>query len=264
MRFAIVDGKKTEASKGAIGLCPRCCLPVLAKCGEVKVHHWAHRGNRTCDPWWENETAWHRSWKGNFPTDWQEVIHSNHNGDKHIADVKTEHGWAIEFQHSFLNPDERRTRDTFYTKLVWVVDGLRRARDKLQFNDALKGAVAVFNSPLILRLTLPVECRLLKEWSTCNAPVFFDFQDANASGDSALWLLYPKTNCEVYLSPFSRNKFIEFHHDNRFDEMATNIILAIRDVLAGPQRTSVAIAQNSRPNRLPYFGPYLSRRRRRL
>jgi len=264
MKFALIDGNRAEASKGAKGLCPSCGSEVIAKCGEVKVHHWAHKGNRTCDPWWENETDWHRSWKGQFPTDWQEVIHSDQNGEKHIADVKTECGWVLEFQHSLLNPEERRAREDFYTKLVWVVDGLRRKRDRGQFVDGLKRAGAVWNAPLILRVPFPEECRLLKEWLECSAPVFFDFQESNESKDSVLWLLYPKTDGEVYLSHVARNTFIEFHQNNRFDELAKNVIFAIRDFLASNRRTSLATRQDSSPIVLPRVGGYSVRRRGRL
>ena len=118
MKFALINGVKTEASKGANGICPYCGSKLVAKCGEIKINHWAHIGNRNCDPWWENETDWHRSWKGKFPNDWQEVIHRSDSGEKHIADIKTESGWVIEFQHSFLNPEERRSRIAFYKKLV--------------------------------------------------------------------------------------------------------------------------------------------------
>jgi competence protein CoiA len=45
---------------------------------------------------------------------------------KHIADVRTIGGWVIEFQHSTLNPDERRSREKFYQRLIWVVDGTKR------------------------------------------------------------------------------------------------------------------------------------------
>lgn len=69
MKFALINGDKAEATKGAKGVCPSCGSELIAKCGEVKVDHWAHKGNRNCDPWWENETDWHRSWKGNFPKD---------------------------------------------------------------------------------------------------------------------------------------------------------------------------------------------------
>lgn len=43
-------------------------------------------------------------------------------GEKHIADVKTDSGWVLEFQHSNINPKERLSRNSFYPKLVWVVD----------------------------------------------------------------------------------------------------------------------------------------------
>ena len=74
MKFALVDGNKTEATKGAKGICPICGSELIAKCGEVKINHWAHKGIRNCDPWWENETEWHRSWKNNFPAEWQEIV----------------------------------------------------------------------------------------------------------------------------------------------------------------------------------------------
>ena len=87
MRFAINNDIKIEATKGAKGICPSCGSELIAKCGEVKVNHWAHKGSRNCDPWWENEMEWHRSWKTNFPTEWQEVVHFDSSGEKHIADV---------------------------------------------------------------------------------------------------------------------------------------------------------------------------------
>ncbi len=158
MKYALVCGKKTEASKGAKGVCPSCGSELIAKCGQVKVNHWAHKGTRNCDPWWENETEWHREWKGHFPTDWQEVVHKSDTGEKHIADVKTEQGWVLEFQHSFLNPEERLSRNTFYPKLVWVVDGLRRQRDQQQFQKILEESAVINQKPLIRKVNFPDEC----------------------------------------------------------------------------------------------------------
>jgi len=66
-----------------------------------------------CDPWWE-ETTWHRDWKAMFPVEWQEVVHHAPNGERHIADVRTEHGFVLEFQHSPLEPVERQARESFY------------------------------------------------------------------------------------------------------------------------------------------------------
>ena len=132
MRFAFFKDERIEATKGAKGVCPCCGSELIAKCGEVYAHHWAHK--KKCDDhWWENETEWHRNWKNQFPKEWQEVIHRDESGEKHIADVKTSEGWAIEFQHSYLKPEERRSRNNFYNKLIWVVDGTRRKTDAKQF-----------------------------------------------------------------------------------------------------------------------------------
>jgi len=46
--------------------------------------------------------------KDQFPADWQEHVQHAETGERHIADVKTSRGWVIEFQHSYLKPEERR------------------------------------------------------------------------------------------------------------------------------------------------------------
>jgi competence protein CoiA len=134
MKFATVQGQKREAVPGAYGACPSCGGTVIAKCGDTRVWHWAHKGARVCDQWWEPETEWHRNWKNEFPADWQEVIHLALDGERHIADVKTTSGRVIEFQHSFLKAEERVAREAFYGRMVWVVDGCRRKRDVSQLD----------------------------------------------------------------------------------------------------------------------------------
>src|SRR5262245_49311923 len=118
MKIALVDGNRLEARPGLSGKCPYCQSAMIAKCGERRVWHWAHRGVLKCDHWWENETEWHRNWKNNFPVEWQEVIHTAENGEKHIADVKTASGRIVEFQHSHLEPVERRSREAFYEPML--------------------------------------------------------------------------------------------------------------------------------------------------
>jgi competence CoiA-like predicted nuclease len=78
---------RREAQRGLLGGCPDCGAIVIAKCGHVRVPHWAHQGIRTCDPWWEPETEWHRTWKNCFPEDWQEISHTSITGEIHRADV---------------------------------------------------------------------------------------------------------------------------------------------------------------------------------
>ena len=103
---------------------------MISKCGKVKLWHWAHKTTDMCDPWWENESLWHRAWKDHFPKDQQEVSHVNPvTGDKHIADVKNAFGLVIEFQRSTMSEVERVSREVFYQDMVWVVDGSRGAHD---------------------------------------------------------------------------------------------------------------------------------------
>lgn len=78
----------------------------------------AHRSRRSCDPWWENESDWHRSWKNHFPAGWQEIVLSGPYGQRHIADVKTAAGLVLEFQHSPLAPMERHARENFYRNMA--------------------------------------------------------------------------------------------------------------------------------------------------
>ncbi len=229
MKYALVNGDKTEATKGAKGFCPICGSEVIAYCGEIYVNHWKHKGNRNCDPWWENETEWHRSWKGKFPKDWQEVVHFDESGEKHIADVKTNSGWVIEFQHSYLRPEERRARNAFYRKIVWVVDGNRRKTDISQFNKAIEKSTVICEEPLVLRVHISEECRLLKEWDNSNSLIFFDFQEVNSPKQIKLWFLYPKISSgETFISTFPRSYFIKVLNENKFNALLKNTIIPNR------------------------------------
>ncbi len=225
MKFALVNGEKSEATKGAKGLCRICKAELIARCGEVKINHWAHKGKRKCDPWWENETEWHRSWKNKFPTEWQEVVDYDANGEKHIADVKTQTDWVIEFQHSYLKPEERRSRNIFYNKLVWVVDGSRRITDKKQFSKILQENRIIIENPPTIRVHFPEHCRLLTEWSDSNSFVFFDFNGSNENENSLLWLLYPKMRSgNIYLSRMKRSHFTQYSNNDGFDKLVREVI----------------------------------------
>ncbi len=123
MQLALVNGQKVEAFSGGRGHCPICGADTIAKCGPRIMHHWAHYRVRDCDPWWENETPWHREWKNKFPTECREVSHTAENGEIHRADIKTHTGIVVEIQHSAITDAERVSREEFYQNLVWVIDG---------------------------------------------------------------------------------------------------------------------------------------------
>lgn len=246
MKYALVNGEKEEAAKGAKGLCTSCGSELIAKCGEIKINHWAHRGNRNCDPWWENETEWHRSWKNNFPKEWQEITHTNEkSGEKHIADVKTASDWVLEFQHSQINPEERNSRNEFYPKLVWVLDGTRRKRDKINFHRILDEFTIKSNVPKLKAVIGQDDCKLIEEWHESNAFVFLDFQDEDEAGKLIVWFLFRKrAENKAYLLPVLRDDFIELHKKNGFDEFIENTIAPFIKKLEHNEKMEVEMEQS--------------------
>ena len=219
MRFAFFKDERIEATKGAKGVCPSCGSELIARCGEIKIHHWAHKKNCN-DHWWENEKEWHRNWKNKFPKEWQEIIHKDESGEKHIADVKTPDDWVIEFQHSAIKPEERRSRNEFYnknSKLIWVVDCKRRKTDVKQFTNELFYSFGT-SSPSILEVY--ADSRLLKEWKNNNSYVFLDFGNIEIDG-SDFWCICPLAyDRKAFVTPISRRKFIDYlNNNNAFEKM---------------------------------------------
>jgi len=175
MKFALIGNTKTIAYKGAKGICPNCGSEVIAKCGDLKQQHWAHKAISNCDPWWENETEWHRNWKNNFPIAWQEIIkYDSQTGEKHIADICTNEGLIVEFQHSHLDSIERLKRESFYKPMIWIVDGTRLKRDYLRFLSAseyfhrtnMRGVFHVISPDKVFP----------KDWLKSKVPVIFDYK----------------------------------------------------------------------------------------
>jgi hypothetical protein len=263
MKFALVNGQRQEAQPGLSGKCPNpnCGHPVVAKCGRVKIRHWAHQAGRLCDRWWENETRWHRAWKNRFPIDWQEVVHHSQAGEKHIADVKTDRDWVIEFQHSRLEPEERRSRETFYGKLIWVVHGTRRERDVGRFFKAWGEGSPVGNSAFVRRLRSD-ECALMREWADSNAPIFFDFGDEQP----LWWVTYGRPSGSAYVLQFPGADFIEMHRSAGTQAVPFDDFLKkLNELVAGQEALRQAQAVNRPFPQPPYGGsPVRNRRRRRL
>lgn len=203
MQFALVDGQRTEAQKGLKGTCPVCDQAVIARCGTIREPHWSHKNLSECDHWWEPETDWHRAWKSQFPKEWHEYLHRAPDGEKHIADVKTPQGWAIEFQHSHIKPEERQSRDDFYSPLVWVVDGKTRTKDQAQFYGVLNSGEQI-GAELVKTFTKG--SALLRDWESCRWPVFFDF----GKDDDLWWLIKGSPDGPTYLSSLSHDDFVRF------------------------------------------------------
>lgn len=219
MKFAIVDHVSVQAQPGLKGICPGCGGTVLAKCGTERLHHWAHQTIKACDIWYEPETEWHRAWKNNFPSEWQEIfLPDPQTGEKHMADVRTSHGVVLEFQHSNIDPKERISREDFYRNMVWVVDGTRLKRDFPRFVKARKDLRVLAHG--IFWVNFVDEC-FPSAWTKSAVPVVFDFRGVEPINDTKdirhdLYCLFPGLiGMDSVLAVLSRKAFIDAIMDGK-------------------------------------------------
>lgn len=213
MKYAIVNGKKVEATSRAIGKCPHCGSEVRGHAGKIIVNHW-HHVVKDCDPWRKPETQWHLDWKGHFPKANQEVQYCDNKGEKHIADVKTPRNLVLEFQNSSISLDEIESRNNFYKDIIWIVN-LKKQKNQFILEGQLPDAFSDYyernilmpiseirRSPIFDSMAVIQKSKIINKykeevsnhfvyrwkyerhyWSRNPKPVFLDFCD----GD--LWLL---------------------------------------------------------------------------
>lgn len=245
MKYALVNNVKLEAAKGLLGICPICQEQVIPKCGHYRINHWAHKSLENCDKWWESETKWHRNWKNMFPKELQEIVaYDEITGEKHIADIKTQSNLVVEFQHSNISEEERVSREVFYKKMVWVVDGTRRKNDFNKFCSLI--SYGLLNVPRTNVYVLKNRFYgIPNEWRKCKVPVIFDFKGTddvlnidyiiidNDQRRKPLWCLLPTSEIDpsfVVISVFSRENFVDAVMKDAFTINYNSLIQHIRNV----------------------------------
>lgn len=242
MKYAVLNNKRIEPQKGIKGaICPICGEFVIPKCGEQIIHHWAHKSNANCDPWWESETEWHRQWKDNFAKECQEIIlYDDKTGEKHVADVKTKTGIILEFQHSPMNIKEQYSREQFYKNMVWVVDA-RTYYDKFKQNIKLLEHCKSNKNYFYIKIDSYEKQNICfpKRWLEASVPVIFDFginddiEDYDYNMQKKwLWCVFPEkftknlgywfdeTICGIYLK---KETFV--NRVSNFDSFYPNIVI---------------------------------------
>lgn len=113
------NGDLVLATPRAVANCPGCDARLRPKCGAAKkqIWHWAHV-TKECDAWHEGEGEWHLAWKSRAPRECTEVILGPHR-----ADIRTREGIVIELQASPIDAIEIGERESFYGKMIWLLDG---------------------------------------------------------------------------------------------------------------------------------------------
>jgi hypothetical protein len=152
LRFANIDGEKRLPFPTGRGLCPCCGGLLVAKCGQIKTHHWAHDRKDDCDSWSEPIGPWHLWWQNLVGPKFVEVAKGIHR-----ADVVGSHDVVIELQHSPISPEDITARESHYGNMVWLFDATHR------FGYMKSGSRAFFTLGQTKHLDL------------CKRPVFLDF-----------------------------------------------------------------------------------------
>lgn len=161
------DGRRVSAVPGIQAACPSCKSVVIAKCGDVVVHHFAHKSAEDCDRWSEGESDWHAGWKMRWAEEYREHVF----GNRHRADVYS-FGYVVELQHSGIGVAEIEEREAFYGKeaacgMVWLFDATE-AVDGERFRTEPEGPAGA-----------PIQHNFFwfqsrKTIAACRAPLFLD------------------------------------------------------------------------------------------
>jgi hypothetical protein len=152
LRYAKVAGQKQLPFPKGRGTCPICDGQLIAKCGAIKTHHWAHKNRDDCDTWSEPIGPWHLWWQNLVQMEFVEVVRGPHR-----ADIVGNGGVVIELQHSPISAEDIAARETHYGDMVWLFDATQR------FAYMKSGERAFFTLGQTKHLEL------------CSKPVFLDF-----------------------------------------------------------------------------------------
>lgn len=151
--YAMVEDARQLPFPRGRGHCPACRGQVLAKCGSIKVHHWAHVSGQECDTWSEGIGPWHLSWQNLIRPEFVEVPLGMHR-----ADILGDGDTVVELQHSAISPEEIEEREKYYGKMVWLIDATQR------FGGLISGPRFFFSFGRT------------KHLQACQKPVVLDFQ----------------------------------------------------------------------------------------
>ncbi len=107
--------------------CPVCGTLLVPHKGDVRRHHFKHKGDHACVDSWGGtycDSEWHHAWQERFPLDNREVTLAL-GSVRHRADVIVGQT-VVEFQHSRLAKERYDDRNAFYGdlgyKVAWLFD----------------------------------------------------------------------------------------------------------------------------------------------
>lgn len=135
-------GVKVEPSRDLVdAYCPYCGCKLIAKCGDINRHHWAHVVDSNCKFYGENEGEWHLNWKRLFNTDFVEVQIGDCRADVVCGDT------ILEFQDSTIDVNTIKDREFNYDRrgytVLWIVNLNDIDRNRIFIRDAKYDSLAL-------------------------------------------------------------------------------------------------------------------------
>ena len=201
MKYALLNGQYVTATphqKGAV--CPLCLSEMVARCGTINVHHWAHKKGAHCDAWCEPDSEWRHRWLDSFSG--CSVEQKLEKGkEKHLIDVQTELGTNILLRRGRIKEAELAKMEDFFPNLVWIVDVGSSQRAADQFKKLYQDDDISHSFDNVWETSMG-DKGLPSAWTSCRYPVFLDFSNAKDLPEyisKYLWCLMPyEVNSLVY------------------------------------------------------------------
>jgi len=193
MLYAKKNNEKIRAKPNKTASCPYCEKEMIPKCGDIKIWHWAHKHNQTCDYSNKVETYWHLKWKKMVKEKNCEV-RTEKKDELKIADIKNDSEKVIELQHSPISIREMRKRENHYDDMIWLFD-MNERYDNFHFKirgEDSKNQYVTFNWKWPWEKIKNIKYR---------SPIFFDFSNHLMNYDNWSELDYELKRFKNY--PFS-------------------------------------------------------------
>lgn len=255
MEFALSnDGKRIKPTKQEKGFCNICGKQLRPHFHRSYEPHWAHISKEECDPWWENETPWHKNWKSLVDEEFREIPIEKY-GEKHRADIRLFSGTVIELQNTPISYEVRHNREIFYENMLWIIH-LPKAKIEIIQSCFVKGLfddifVKIENipswifqephsSPIMLDLDNPDWVFYITEFTVANNT---NARTINAFGNFFSKKDFIKDILKSYLFNLDLSPYIPFHRHREYKKRQKPLIAAREDLKSLKTRLGTAIKQ---------------------
>lgn len=108
-----LNDQKIKAEPNIKAFCPGCSQPLISKCGDINIWHFAHKSKSQCD--YKPSSQWSLEWKSLFPKELVEIKRHYQ-----FVDLILPNNLAVEFQHSSISLSEMIEKTNYWKNILWI------------------------------------------------------------------------------------------------------------------------------------------------